>query len=188
MKAEDKYCVKSNKTPKCVKTYRKHDLSDLSDTVLNILEKKGMDRNDLTSTFGSGASWYNKTFKEACSCRHQPLSTDCMGLKSSVSLAAFSVIKHSVTVLFKCQCRVPCQDCSRLFAMYALVTWFMMTRAERAGQSADRYQVYSLTDAVNQAEQRPRSRLPLPSRYVTRPDAAWYRLSLARDQPLAREW
>lgn len=57
--------------------------------------------------------------------------------------------------------------------MYALVTWFIMTRALRAGQRADRYQVYPLTDPVNQAELRPRSRLALPSRYVTSPDAAW---------------
>lgn len=84
-----------------------------------------------------------------------------------------SKLQYSVGVSLKCQYRVFCQDCSRLLAMYALVTWFIMMRAGRAGQRADRYQAYSLTDAVNQAELRPSSRLALPSRYVTSPDAAW---------------
>lgn len=63
----------------------------------------------------------------------------------------------------------------------------MMTRALKVGQSADRYQACSPTDAVNQVEQMPRNTLTQPSRYVMRPDAAWYLFSLARDQLLARE-
>lgn len=57
--------------------------------------------------------------------------------------------------------------------MYALVIWLMMSRALSIGHAAARYQPGPCTDAVNHKEHKPNIRLQLPSRYASRPDAAW---------------